>query len=262
MKPVSSLKLLSIFPKEKDVEVLNAIGRANVKARLGDPTYAIEKLTLATQVKRFNNPYTYLIMGDAYRKLIDGGNAVTSYTKALELDSKLAAAKNSIGKIYETQKNSDYYLPAYEEAVQLDPAYAPAYFNLFYHYWFRDINKAGDYLNKYVENMDQGPDIEYIKADYTYAKRDFAGAKTRAEQLITQFGDKVNPRMYRMLAYTSDTLGDANAAKQAMETFLAKAEPEVILPMIMKSWQRSIRKFPDRKQKYLKTTSLQLIKTL
>lgn len=215
--------------KGKDVEVLNAIGRANVKAKLGDATYAIEKLNQATQTKRFKNADTYLIMGNAYRKLIDGGNAVTSYNKALELDSKLAAAKNGIGKIYETQKNQEHYLKAYEEAVQLDPAYAPAYFNLFYHYYFRDVNKAGEYLNKYIANSDQGPEMEYIKTDYTYAKGDFAGARQRAQELITQFGDKVNPRMYRMLAYTSDTLGDANAAKEAMTTFLAKADSADVL---------------------------------
>ncbi len=165
--------------KGKDVEVLNAIGAANVKPRLGDATYAIEKLNQATQVKRFNDPNTYLIMGDAYRKLIDGGNAVTSYNKALELNQKLAAAKTKIGRVYLTQNNSEYFLPAFEEATQMDPAYAPAYFELFYYWYYRDVNKAGQYLDKYIANTDQGPETEYIKTDYTYAKGDFAGAQHR-----------------------------------------------------------------------------------
>ncbi len=129
------------------------------------------------------------------------------------------------GRIYETQKNWEYALPAYEEAVKLDAAYAPAYFNLFYYYYFRDVNKAGGYLNNYIANSDQGPDMEYIKTDYTYAKGDFAGANARAKELITQYGENVNPRMYRMIAYTADTLGDPAAAKAAMDIFLAKAEP-------------------------------------
>lgn len=210
--------------KGKDVEVLNAIGMANVKARQGDATYAIEKLNQATQTRKFKNADTYLIMGNAYRKLIDGGNAVTSYNKALEISPNLAAAKNGIGKIYETQKNQEFYLKAYEEAVQLDPAYAPGYFNLFYHYYFRDVNKAGDYLQKYIANSDQGPETEYINTDYTYAKGDFAGARQRAEALIQQYGANVNPRMYRMVAFTADTLGDLPAAKAAMDTFLVKSE--------------------------------------
>jgi len=210
--------------KGKDVDVLNAIALANVKAKQGDAAYAIEKLKLAEQTKKFKNADTYLIMGNAYRKMIDGGNAVTSYNKALETTPNLAAAKNGIGKIYETQKNQEYYLKAYEEAVQLDPAYAPAYFNLFYHYYFRDVNKAGDYLNKYVANSDQGPETEYIKTDYTYAKSDFAGARQKAEALIQQYGANVNPRMYRMVAFAADTLGDLPAAKAAMDTFFVKSE--------------------------------------
>lgn len=234
--------------KGKDVEVLNAIGRANVKARQGDATYAIEKLNQATQVKRFKNAETYLIMGDAYRKLIDGGNAITSYNKALELDPKLAAAKNKTGRIYETQKNPEYFLPAYAEATQLDPAYAPAYNNLFYYWYFRDVNKAGDFLNKYIANSDQGPETEYIKTDYTYAKGDFAGAKQRAQELITQFGDKVNPRMYRMVAFTADTLGDLNAAKEAMTTYLTKADTSDILSTDYEELAKINSKIPGMEQ--------------
>jgi tetratricopeptide (TPR) repeat protein len=216
--------------KGKDVQVQNAIARANVGARAGDAQYAIEKATQATQIKGFNDPDTYKLLGDAYRKNIDGGGAVTAYTKALSLNAKYAAAKYGIGKVYLTQNNKEYFIPAFEEAIQMDPAYLPALFELFYYYYFRDVNKAEQYLNQYVANADQGPDIEYLKTDFRYAKGDFAGARTAAQQLITQYADKVNPRMYRMIAYTSDTLGDAPGAKQAMNTFLAKAEPETILP--------------------------------
>lgn len=216
--------------KSKDIQVLNAIGRANALTRNGDANYAIEKLNLATQVKGFNDPYTYLIMGDAYRKNIDGGGAVTAYNKASALDPKMAAAKYRIGKVYLTQNNKDYFLPAFEQAIQVDPAYTPALYELFYYWYFRDVNKAEQYLNQYVENFDQGPEIEYLRTDFRYAKGDFAGAKTRAQELITQMGDKVNPRMYRMIAYTSDTLGDPAAARQAMNTFLSKADSAMVLP--------------------------------
>jgi len=216
--------------KNKDIEVLNAIARANVEAKAGDATYAVEKANVATQVKGFKDPETYLLLGDAYRKNIDGGGAVTAYTKALGLNNKLAAAKYKIGKVYLTQNNKEYFLPAFEEAIAMDPAYLPALFELFYYWYFRDVTKAEQYLNQYVANADQGPDIEYLKTDFTYAKGDFAGARTKAQGLIGQYGDKVNPRMYRMLAYTNDTLGDVAAAKQAMNTYLAKANPDDVLP--------------------------------
>ena len=212
--------------KGKEVDVFNAVGRANVEARSGDANYAIEKLNQATTVKNFKDPETYILLGDAYRKLIDGGNAVQSYNKAFVLDPKLAEAKYKIGKVYLTQGNKDYFLPAFEEAVQLDPAYTPAYYELFYYWYYRDVNKAAPLLDKYIANADQGPEMEYLKTDFLFASGKAAEARTKAEGLIAQYGEKVNPRMYRLVAFAADTLQDANAAKTAMNTFFAKATPE------------------------------------
>ncbi|RYG04253.1 MAG: tetratricopeptide repeat protein [Chitinophagaceae bacterium] len=216
--------------KSKDVDVINAIGQANVAAAAGDAKYAIEKLNLAPAVRKFNNPDTYLIMGDAYRKLIDGGGAVSAYSKALELDPKLAAAKYSIARVYLTQNNPESFLPAYEDALKLDPAYAPAYYDLYYYWYSRDVNKASTYLDQYVANSDPGPEQEYVKADLLYVSGKYQEAKTRATELISQLGDKVAPRMYRMLAYTNDTLGDLAGAKQALNSLFTKAAPDEILP--------------------------------
>ncbi|HVY76181.1 MAG TPA: tetratricopeptide repeat protein, partial [Puia sp.] len=204
--------------KEKDINVLNAVGYANTDAKTGDANYAIQKLNLATQVRHFNDPETYVLLGDAYRKQLDGGNAVSNYNKALAINPKLAEAKFKIGIIYLTQNNRDYFLPAFDDAVTVDPAYAPAYQQLFIYWYPRDVNKASAYLDKYLANSDPGPEAEYLKADMLYASSKFSDARTRAQQLIGQMGDKVIPRMYRMVAYASDTLGDIPAAKTAMET--------------------------------------------
>lgn len=216
--------------KGKDVDALNAVGRANVEARKGDPNYAIEKLNQATQIKGFKDPETYLILGDAYRKLVDGGNAVTSYTKAFNLDNKLAAAKHKIAKVYLTQNNRDYFLPAFEEAIKIDPAYAPTYYELFYYWYFRDVNKAAPYLDSFIANADQGPDVEYLKTDFLYASGKFADAKTKATGLITQMGGKVEPRMYKLVAYVCDTLQDMACANKYITDYFSKQAAENVVP--------------------------------
>jgi tetratricopeptide (TPR) repeat protein len=215
--------------KGKDIEVFNAIGRANVNEKAGDATYAIEKLNLATQVKNFKDPETYIIMGDAYRKLIDGGNAITSYTKALGLDPKLAEAHHKIAKIYLTQRNTEMFLPGFEKAIEVDPAYAPTYFELFYHWYFKDVNKAAPYLEKFAANSDQGANVEYLKTDFLYASGKFAEAKDKAMSLITQYGDKVAPRMYKQVAYACDTLKDIACANKYMADYFAKQSPDDIV---------------------------------
>jgi len=231
--------------KAKDINVLNAVGYANVDAKAGDANYAIEKLNLATQTKNFNNAQTYLILGDAYRKLIDGGNAVINYQKALAADPKLAEAKFKIGMIYYTQNNKDYFLPAFDDATQMDPAYAPAYYQQYYYWYNRDVNKAAVYLDKYVANTDQGPDVEYGRTDLLYVSGKFAEARTRAQQLITQYGDKVSPRMYRMVAFSSDTLGDMPAAKQAITSFFSKADTSMIMGTDYEVLAKINSKMPD-----------------
>jgi len=216
--------------KGKDVDVLNAIGRANVDTKAGDPAYAIDKLNMATNVKGFKDPETYLILGDAYRKMGDGGNAITSYNKALGLDPKLAAAKHKIGKVYLTQNNKEFFMPAFEDAIKLDPAYAPTYFELFYYWYFRDVNKAAPYLDSYIANSDQGPDAEYLKTDFLYASGKFAEAKDKANGLITQMGAKVAPRMYKLVAYACDTLKDMACANKYITDYFAKQNPDDVLP--------------------------------
>ncbi|MCS3796603.1 tetratricopeptide repeat protein [Niastella sp. OAS944] len=215
--------------KAKDIEVFNAIGRANVNEKAGDATYAIEKLNLATQVKGFKDPETYIIMGDAYRKLIDGGNAITSYTKALGLDPKLAEAHHKIAKIYLTQRNAEMFLPGFDKAIEADAAYAPTYFELFYYWYFKDVNKAAPYLEKFAANSDQGADVEYLKTDFLYASGKFAEAKDKALSLISQFGDKVAPRMYKMVAYACDTLKDMSCANKYITDYFAKQNPDDIV---------------------------------
>jgi len=215
--------------KAKDIEVLNAIGRANVNEKAGDANYAIEKLNQATTIKNFKDPETYIILGDAYRKLIDGGNAITSYTKALGLDPKLAEAHHKIAKIYLTQRNTEMFLPGFEKAIEADPAYAPTYFELFYYWYFKDVHKAAPYLEKFAANSDQGADVEYLKTDFLYASGKFGEAKDKALGLISQFGDKVAPRMYKMVAYACDTLKDMTCANKYMADYFAKQNPDDIV---------------------------------
>jgi tetratricopeptide (TPR) repeat protein len=238
--------------KGKDVEVLNAVGRANADqyAKAGDPAYGIEKLNLATEIKKFNNPQTFVIIGDAYRKLIDGGNAVTAYNKALGLDPKLAEAKFKIGIIYLTQNNKDYFLPAFEEATQLDPAYAPAFYQLYLYWFFRDINKAKDYFDNYLAVSDPSPTDTYDRISILYAtgKYDqsaYAKAIDQAKAQISSLGDKADPRYYKLLAYaTYDGMKDSVGAKDYLDQYFSKQKQGDFVPKDYSFRAEILSKFP------------------
>src|SRR4029077_17259404 len=86
------------------------------------------------------------------------------------------------------------------------------------------------YLDKYAANSDQGADLEYMKAGMLYVSGKVAESRKRAQQLIGHYGANVNPRMYKLVAFASDSLGDYTAAREAMANFLAKADSAIILP--------------------------------
>jgi tetratricopeptide (TPR) repeat protein len=111
----------------------------------------------------------------------------------------------------------------------MDPAYAPAYFELFYYYYYHwDPAKATDALDKYIANSDPGPEVEYLRTDFLVASGKFAEARTKAQGLITSLGDKVEPRMYKLIAYVCDTLADVACAQQNITTYFQKADTSTI----------------------------------
>jgi len=232
--------------KGKDIQLLNAIGTANVAPKdRGDVPYAIEKLTMATQVKNFNSPETYIILGDAYRKLIDGGNAVLSYQKALTLDPKYAAAKYRIGMVYLTQNNKDYFLPAFEEAIQMDPNYGPAFYQLHFYWYTRDVNKSKDYLDKYIAVSDPDPGNDYLRTSVIYAAKNYDEAINAAKGYINSQGDKADPRFYKLIAYAySDGKNDSVNAKNYLDQYFVKQKPDDFLPKDYSFRAQVLSKFP------------------
>lgn len=236
--------------KGKDVAVLNAIGKANLE-KAGDAPYAIEKLKMATQIKGFKEPDVYINMGDAYRKLLDGGGAVSSYQNALTVDPKYAAAKYKIAKVYLTQGNDqkDVFLRNFDEAIALDPKYAPAYYDLYVYHFLRDVNKSTTYFNQYKPLADKGPALDYEEASLKFASGDFKGAIAKADELLVSQGANADNRLYRLKGYSYDKMGDSLNAVKELETFFEKARPDQIIPDNYLTLAINSAKFPERQAK-------------
>jgi tetratricopeptide (TPR) repeat protein len=236
--------------KGKDVAVLNAIGKANLE-KAGDAPYAIEKLKMATQIKGFKEPDVYITMGDAYRKLLDGGGAVSSYQNALTVDPKYAAAKYKIAKVYLTQGNDqkDVFLRNFDEAIAMDPNYAPVYYDLYVYHFLRDVYKSTTYFNMYKPLADKGPALDYEEASLKFASGDFKGAIAKADELLVSQGANADNRLFRLKGYSYDKMGDSLNAVKELETFFEKATPDQIIPDNYLTLAINSAKFPDRQEK-------------
>ncbi len=236
------------IPKKKELpEIQEAVGRANIDTKSGDPVYAIGLLNQAAD-KDKKNPEVQILLGDAYRKMIDGANATTSYNNALALDPKSARADFMIGRIYETQGygQEPIYMKYYNAAIAADPNFAPVYYWLYNYYYERDVNKSREYLNKYIAVADPDSKNCYAEASLLYVSRLYQQAIAKSDECISTGGTKVYPNVYGLKAYSYDKLGDSLNAKKYFDEFFAKVNPDKIGPKDFLTYGQVLLKIPSK----------------
>ena len=221
---------LSSGKKGPDVNILNAVGRANVDAKEGDNAYALDKLKQAAE-KDPKNANVFLNLGDAYRKAHEGGLSVTNYDMALGINPNMARAFYRKAMIYYTQKNWDLYTDLLKKAVAADPKFVPAYYELYYYYLGKlDFNTAQDFANKFIANADQDPQNDYLRIQTLWAQKKYDEAIAGAKSLVAAVGQQTLPRVYKLLADAYVSKGDTLGAKEYIDDYFAKAKEEDIIP--------------------------------
>jgi len=233
----------------KNVAVLNAAGFANADfdSKLGDANFAIEKLKQATAIKGMKDPDVWCNLGDAYRKLPDGAAALTAYETALTLDAKYARAKYRIGRIYQTQgaAQQDLFFKFYNEAIALDVNYSPVYFTLFQYYYSINVNKSADYLEKYLTA--KGSDEVnacYLRTALKASQGFYQETINKGKECIAAGGATPNPKIYGIIAYQYNKLGDSINAKLYFEEFFKRENANKIGPADYETYAMVLLKFP------------------
>lgn len=214
--------------KYKNSVALWAVAKANIDSKNGDAAWAVTLLKKAIKHEK-KNAVLYLTLGDAYRKLIDGSNAVVSYNMALELEPSLAAAMYNIGRIYKSQNNESVYMERFNKTYKLDSMYTPVLEDLYYYYFYRDPKKAEKFLNAYIDNADPSPQQAYMQMDILYVTKRYSNAIAAAKQIIALSGDSVKPRLYKLMAYSYAALGDSTTALVNMDLYFEKQKTSELI---------------------------------
>jgi tetratricopeptide (TPR) repeat protein len=207
--------------REKNAEILLSIAQAHIDYKAGDAQRALALLGKAVRRDK-RNPALHTAAGNAYRKLDNGTEAYKAYKEALSHDAKYAEALTEIGNIFVTQKNPDVYLNYFNEAVAADPGYAPAYYDLYLHYYFRDPAKATENFNQYVTHSDPSPEHDYLRTDLLYLTKQYDEAIRQATALV-QKDPGAHPRLHKLIAYSHAELKDTAAALHHMQQYFALA---------------------------------------
>ncbi|MBL7757969.1 MAG: tetratricopeptide repeat protein [Chitinophagaceae bacterium] len=223
--------------KGDDPAILNAIGRAitsvyNDKEKKGDINYAIEKLEAAAQ-RDPKNAEIFLNLGNAYRKAKPGeagGVAFQNYQKAIDANSKFPVPYYRIAMLFSSQRSWDLFQQYLEQAVEKDPKFAPAYYQLYYFKLLRqDYNNAEHYAQKFIENSDPDPANDFLKVQTLWVKKDFDAAIAGAKEIIAKAGNETKAKVYKLLADAYLQKKDTVAARPYIDEYFAKAKPDEVI---------------------------------
>lgn len=216
--------------KRKDPAVLLAVSRIHIESPDGDPQYALQLLSAAVKRDK-RNPELYTAMGDAYRRLVDGSRAVPQYDLAIAADPAFAEAMYKKGRIYATQRNTEVAVDRFKRAYAMDTAYVPAIYELYYYYFSHLPDSAGKYLNAYLRLADPSPSHAYMVTDYRFITHDYKEAISQAHAVVERDGAMVQPRIYKLLAYSYAAIGDSAAAWTNMTTYFQRqSAADIVVP--------------------------------
>lgn len=206
-----------------NVDVLDAVGFANgdFDSKYGDAAYAVEKLKMATETKKFKDAKVMTDLGDAYRKLGEGGNAQQSYEDAMKMDPHYARAAFRLGRIYQSQgRAQEYiYLKYYNDAIAMDPNYTRVYWILHQYFYETDVVKSAAYLDKYLgaKGSDE-TNACFLNVQMKFAQGLFAEVLAASDNCISASATPY-PNLYGLKAYAAVKLGDTTGAKNAFEKY-------------------------------------------
>lgn len=222
--------------KGDDPDILNAVGRAivdayNDKEKIGDINYAVEKLETAVQ-RDPKNAMIYLNLGNAYRKARPGeggGKAFENYTKAADLDNSFAPPSYQLAQLFNTQKNWELFEKYLNDAINKDPKFAPAYYDLYYLKLGKlDFTAAEEYAKKFIANSDPDVQNDYLRVQTLWAKKSFDEAIAGAKDIIAKAGPQTKARVFKLIADSYLQKNDTPSAKPFIDDYFARAKPEDI----------------------------------
>ncbi len=219
--------------KGDDPVILTAIGRAITDSKTGDYHYAVKLLKEAND-RDPKNAMILVELGNAYRKAgqgSGGGDAFKAYKKALEVNPSFARASLRLAQLFESQRNWDLYISYLNESIQKDPGFTAGYYELFYYYFYRSqFDEADAQLNKYIQSKGiKDIQDEYLYAQLCWARKDWACAIDKANQVVNSLGELTKPKVYRLLADAYFQNGDFANAKKFSDLFYVKKNPDDIV---------------------------------
>ena len=221
--------------KKKEVEQYVYIAKAYMNADTPDYKKAIEVLNKAKIVNPMDSN-VLMAFGDAFYGDKNQNDSSKAYRDAFDADPTLIRAKMQLGVLLKGARAFSEAVKAYDNVITTNPEYGPVYRELAetYYYWGNNdlknykeyISKALAFYEKYMNLTDYSLTSRMRHADFLILAKDYKALEVEANKMKEL--DKVNPRIFRYLGYSSYENGNVDAAISALENFIATPTNKII----------------------------------
>ncbi len=230
---------LAVKLESKNVKVLVEAARALFSEKSKNTDAAWNYLNRAKLAKK-DDFEVKMAWGDYYMTFPDsGGAAVNNYEDASLLNPSSGRPHERIGEIFFRNKNYSDSKAAYEQSINKDMQFAPAYRGLGeLEFQAKKYKAAAENYSTYLQIADVTIEAETRYASFLFLSDDYEKANQEIAKI--QKVDASNPILYRLTAYgnfeqgkkaVSKEEGDSlfNSALQSMNLFFEKANPAKII---------------------------------
>jgi tetratricopeptide (TPR) repeat protein len=174
------------------------------------------------------NSEVYIIAGDIYILVNDGSKAIKNYNLAQDWDLKSPTANMKIGAIYVKGRNLNAAIPFFQEAINLDQNYAPAYRELGSLYSLAGkYDKSKEYFKTYLE-LTKGnipAKIRYVNS--LFFAKEYKEVVTNVEEIFAV--DNSRAYLNRIAGYSECELGNFDDALVYMNKLFASLPEDRII---------------------------------
>ncbi|MBA2422498.1 MAG: tetratricopeptide repeat protein [Chitinophagales bacterium] len=156
-----------------------------------------------------------------------GGDAVSAYERAGELNPSFAKAFTRVGVIWRLARNYNQALTSFQKAVAIDPNFPPAYREMAELYFYTgQFDVASQTYQKYLDLADKDDYTQFRYAQYLFLTKDYEGAL----RILNPLRDKMDqPIMWRLSAYSNYEMGNHQVGMEQINTFFQKSQSTRIL---------------------------------
>jgi len=269
-------KALTFLPAKRSKSSLSKVDQATLLIHLAEAYVTVNSNDSAlvlgflrrAEVLDPKNPELYLVRGDYWINTFNNGSlAAKNYKRAQDYAPQSKRARVRLGQLYTRIRSYQDALTYYQEAIRIDPSFAPAYLEMgFLYSKMKKPEEAKEYFRKYLDLNSSNIAAQRRYANMLIQTEDYKGAIKQIHEIMKMDSTTFND-LNRALGYSYFEEKEYPQARYYMVKFIKNAPVEKITSkdyeysgrILVKSEQDSLGILSLTKAFELDTTNVDLL---